>query len=243
MAENRLIEDARLGGILLQPNVRARRFIFRVREGRLVAVMPPSASAGELRRAIEKLRPRLERMMERAKEQQSPDITPEWRIETAEFRFWSEEARVSKLCLRQQRGQLVCYYPPGTDFGQPRVQAWLLRSIEESLRRHAKVLFPPRLKAMAETRGLTYKSLRIHKTRSRWGSCSAGGNINLSLYLMLLPRHLQDFVMQHELTHLVEMNHGSRFHALLDAALDGRSRACEKEMKSFSLQFIIPCVR
>ena len=75
--------------------------------------------------------------------------------------------------------------------------------------------------------------MSIHKTRGRWGSCSSRGNINLSLYLLLLPHHLQDLVMHHELTHLVEMNHSPRFHALLDEAVGGREAEYEAELKRF----------
>ena len=52
---------------------------------------------------------------------------------------------------------------------------------------------------------------------------------------MLLPRRLQDYVMHRELTHLIEMNHGPRFHALLDQALNGQRVALEQEMRHYRL--------
>ncbi|MBO4841656.1 MAG: M48 family metallopeptidase [Bacteroidaceae bacterium] len=104
----------------------------------------------------------------------------------------------------------------------------------ESLRKQAKIELPPRLQSLAAARGLQYQKVSIHKSRTRWGSCSSKGNVSLSLYLMLLPPHLQDYVMQHELTHLVEMNHGPRFWALLDEATDGCSLRYRTELKRFS---------
>lgn len=105
----------------------------------------------------------------------------------------------------------------------------------ESLRRQAKLVLPPRLQALALARGLQFHKLSIHKSRTRWGSCSNKGNISLSLYLMLLPPHLQDYVMQHELTHLVEMNHSPRFWKLLDEATGNKAILYRKEMRNFNL--------
>ncbi|MBR4929776.1 MAG: M48 family metallopeptidase, partial [Bacteroidaceae bacterium] len=49
--------------------------------------------------------------------------------------------------------------------------------------------------------------------------------------------HLQDHVMHHELTHLVEMNHGPRFHALMAKAVNGREQENEKEIKNCDIAF------
>ena len=229
-----IIQDRELGEVLLRPNARATRFTFRVKEGQLVCSCPPGASRQEVLGALEQLKPRLLRMLERAQERTATRlIEPGFRIEAEAFSFRMEESRVSRLTMRQRKGELVCHYPAGQDFSPEHVQKWLVLMIEESLREHARVLFAPRLRAMAEARGLSYKAVSIHKTKDRWGSCSTRGNINLSLYLMLLPRHLQDYVMQHELTHLVEMNHGPRFHALLDKALGGRTAQYERELKRY----------
>jgi predicted metal-dependent hydrolase len=51
--------------------------------------------------------------------------------------------------------------------------------------------------------------LKYHQ--SKWGSCSSRGNINLSTRLLLTPPEIQDYVILHELAHLVEMNHSHRF--------------------------------
>ena len=232
-----VIQDPQLGEIRLSPNARARRFIFRAKEGRIECTCPPRATLKETREAIERLRPKLKKMLERETVQQEARfIGPDFRIEAEEFTFHLEEARVSRMTVRQRRGELVCYYPSGQNFTPQHVQDWLRKVVEESLRQHAKVLFPPRLKEMAQARGLCYQSVSIHKTKGRWGSCSTRKNINLSLYLMLLPRRLQDLVMQHELTHLVEMNHGPRFHALLDKVMAGRTQELERELKKYKTE-------
>ena len=76
---------------------------------------------------------------------------------------------------------------------------------------------------MAERFGLTYRKVRITGARSRWGSCTSAKTISLSCYLMLVPSHLIDYVILHELAHTREMNHGPRFWELLDSMTAGQA--------------------
>ena len=57
----------------------------------------------------------------------------------------------------------------------------------------------------------TIKSIRLKYNHSNWGSCSKDGNINLSSRLLFAPDDVIDYVIVHELSHLVEMNHSDRF--------------------------------
>jgi predicted metal-dependent hydrolase len=61
--------------------------------------------------------------------------------------------------------------------------------------------------------------VRIKYNHSNWGSCSSKGNINLSSRLLFAPQEVLDYVIIHELAHLVEMNHSPRFWALVAAAM------------------------
>lgn len=105
----------------------------------------------------------------------------------------------------------------------------------ERMRAQAKLQLPPRLKELADANGFTYNRVTIKNNISNWGSCSAKGNINLNLRLLTLPPQLQDYVMLHELCHLKELNHGPRFHALLEQVCPGH-RALEKELKQHKMR-------
>lgn len=59
------------------------------------------------------------------------------------------------------------------------------------------------------------KSIKLKDNFSNWGSCSNTGNINLSVRLMLLPADVREYVIIHELCHLLELNHSSKFWALV----------------------------
>ena len=58
------------------------------------------------------------------------------------------------------------------------------------------------------------KGIFLKYNHSNWGSCSHNGNINLSTRLLFAPEAVQDYVIVHELAHLVEPNHSDRFWAL-----------------------------
>ncbi len=60
------------------------------------------------------------------------------------------------------------------------------------------------------------KSVNLKYNHSNWGSCSSASNINLSTRLLFTPPEIQDYVILHELAHLIEMNHSPRFWALVE---------------------------
>jgi len=59
------------------------------------------------------------------------------------------------------------------------------------------------------------KSVNLKYNQSNWGSCSSKGNINLSTRLLFAPDDVIDYVIIHELAHLIELNHSSRFWKLV----------------------------
>ena len=79
------------------------------------------------------------------------------------------------------------------------------------LKKQAKAAIPPRVQFFAEKMGIPYGTVAIRSQRTRWGSCSAKGNLNFNCLLMLVPEEIRDYVIVHELCHLLEMNHSPRF--------------------------------
>lgn len=59
-------------------------------------------------------------------------------------------------------------------------------------------------------------SVNLKYNHSNWGSCSSRSNVNLSTRLLFAPEEVQDYVILHELAHLVELNHSNRFWALVE---------------------------
>ena len=105
----------------------------------------------------------------------------------------------------------------------------------EAMRAQAKATLPGRLAELASAHGFSYNKVFIKNNVSNWGSCSVKGNINLNLRLVTLPDELRDYVMLHELCHLREMNHGPRFHALLEQVCPGH-RALARELREYRIK-------
>ena len=68
-----------------------------------------------------------------------------------------------------------------------------------------------RCQYFSELTGYRLVSVKISSARKRWGSCGAKGAINFSWRLALAPPHVIDYVVVHELVHLIERNHSSHF--------------------------------
>ena len=72
-------------------------------------------------------------------------------------------------------------------------------------------VLPERCRYFAGVMGVRYGRITIRNQKTRWGSCSSGGNLNFNCLLMLAPPEVRDYVVVHELAHLKEMNHSPRF--------------------------------
>jgi len=84
---------------------------------------------------------------------------------------------------------------------------WIIAQAREHL--------PPRLRAVSQRTGLHCQRVSVRRQRTRWGSCSRRKTVSLNAKLLFLPPELVDYVLIHELCHLVEMNHSRRFWALV----------------------------
>lgn len=94
-----------------------------------------------------------------------------------------------------------------------RVMRWLKR---EALR-----VLTADTAEIAARAGVSVGHVGVGDPRSRWGSCSASGDIRYSWRLILAPRHVRRATVAHEVAHRTHMNHGQAFHALVAQLHDG----------------------
>ena len=70
---------------------------------------------------------------------------------------------------------------------------------------------PPRVEEYAQKIGVKYGHITIRCQKTRWGSCSSKGNLNFNCLLMALDEKIRDYVIIHELCHLIHPNHSPEF--------------------------------
>ena len=127
---------------------------------------------------------------------------------------------------------------------------WISEKQEEARKRNARyAVLPPltdadiaalkkaaakdlkaRAARLAPLAGVTYGHISIRCQSSRWGSCSAKGNLNFNCLLMLAPEAVRDSVVVHELCHRIEMNRSPRFDAEVRRVMP-QYDACRKWLK------------
>lgn len=88
--------------------------------------------------------------------------------------------------------------------------------LEHWFRHRAREMITKRLREISEQLNLSYNRVFIKDQKTRWGSCSQKRNLNFNWRLAMAPPQVQDYVIVHELMHLMEPNHSKRFWALVE---------------------------
>jgi predicted metal-dependent hydrolase len=136
-----------------------------------------------------------------------------------------------KLQAALKRNEVVLTVPVNLEAGSEQVQQFIKKVVTEVCRKEAKEYLPFRTQELALYHGFIYQKVFIKNLKSKWGSCSSNGNINLNLSLMLLPGNLIDYIILHELAHTREHNHGEGFWKLLNILTEGNARQLDREIR------------
>lgn len=119
---------------------------------------------------------------------------------TIERFVWEHRAWVEKHLARAEKQQAAAL-PPLTEEE--------LRALTSEARR----VFAERVAYYAPIVGVSYERITVRHQSTRWGSCTAKGNLNFNCLLLLAPPEVLDSIVVHELCHRKEMNHSPRFYA------------------------------
>ena len=233
MAEYKEIEMGDIGVVFLRRSSRARRYLLRVKDGRVYATMPMRGSEREMISFVNEQRVRLLQLLENAPCRPLLDENAELKAQTFSLRIVRTSLNNIYTILKDGVFQISC--PQEMDFSCERIQKLLWKIIENSLRHEAKRVLPERIKHLAEEHDFSYAQIKINNSRTHWGSCTGQKNINLSLSVMLLPEHLSDYILLHELCHTVEMNHSERFWSLMDKVTCGKALLYRRELRQYRM--------
>ena len=127
--------------------------------------------------------------------------------------LWSTDREISSF-VESRRGWIEKHLRKAA-LNQAEAQAAgrLTEAEIRELAEKAMQVIPERVKYYASKMGVKYGRITIRNQKTRWGSCSAKGNLNFNCLLMLTPPMVIDSVVVHELCHLKEMNHSDKFYA------------------------------
>lgn len=94
-------------------------------------------------------------------------------------------------------------------------QSSVKQVLENFYRSQARDHLTDRADHYAERMGVEYEKIELRNQRTRWGSCSTGGTVSLNWRLVMAPPEVVDYLVVHELAHLVEQHHGTDFWELV----------------------------
>jgi hypothetical protein len=128
-----------------------------------------------------------------------------------QYRLKVERDRMEKVTCARGYLWVTTTDKPTPDRVKALLDAWY--------RRHAERIFSERFDACcqrAAVERIAKPMFRIVKMRTRWGTCSEKGRVNLNIELVKAPKECIDYVITHELCHIKERHHGPRFWRLLE---------------------------
>lgn len=219
--------DKELGLVVIKRNSRAKRVIVRRKHDAVEMTVPKQLAKKEIKKHFEKLKPQILALSVR----EVIKIDEQSNIET--FTFKVEIVRQTsfddKIGMDLSNGVLKLDVHPSLDISSLHIQLILKDLIIYALRAEAHRVLPSKVLYFAKKFGFKVNEIKINNSKHRWGSCSNKKNINLSLFLMMLPEHLIDYVILHELAHTIELNHSPKFWELLDKLCNGKAKELDRE--------------
>lgn len=225
-----IITDEEFGIITLRRSVRASSVRIRVApDGRLRASLPMYAPVFLVKRLIQSSRQQLRALLV---EQQTASYESGMQVGKSHTLI-TRSVRSTKVTAKRHGQQIIVDLPEDQQLSHPDVNRVVRDAVIEALRIEAKSYLTKRLAFLAQKYNFAYQKVRYSHASGRWGSCSSNGTISLNIALMKLPFELIDYVLIHELSHTMQMNHSEKFWQLVERG-DPAYRQHRRELKKHS---------
>lgn len=233
-----MITDSEFGAIEFVRSERARRIHVRILSQGLRVSLPHRATHDEAMKFIHSVRTKLlqkQALVRKKEETQTTLIHTDSVLHTFTFDVKIKPVNRTDIHFGLKDKILTIEFPETADSLSAQMQQYFWNGVNYFLRKDAKGILPRRTKQLADTYGFSFTDVKIQSSKSRWGSCSRAKSINLSFYLLLLPAHLIDYVILHELCHTKEMNHGPNFWIWMDRVTSNKSKEMRRELKKYNM--------
>ena len=101
-------------------------------------------------------------------------------------------------------------------------------------RREAEQVFRECVAHYAPLMQVMPQQIKLSSAKTQWGSCTSRGVVRFNWQLVRMPLHLIDYVVVHELAHLVEMNHSAAFWRVVESACPDYAQ-CRAELRTYGI--------
>ena len=202
------IIDSEFGDISVRKHAGSRQISISLSlKGGLIVVTPPRTPDFAIKALISTSRPKIRKLLE--ERQPGTVYTTDSPIGKEHHLIISRRGNL--ISARTTGRQIIATIPETIDIKSHKIQQLIKQEVAKSLRKEAKKYLPKRIDILAKQFGLEFDRLRFTHASSRWGSCSSSRTISLNIALMNLPMEIIDYVLIHELSHTIHMNHSTEF--------------------------------
>jgi len=133
------------------------------------------------------------------------------------------------VAAAQRRGELLCVFLPPAG-----AERHIARDVQHWYAEQGLQLYTDRVAHYAPLLDVLPTHIKLSSAKTQWGCCTSDGTVRFNTQLIKLPLHLIDYVVVHELAHLREMNHSSRFWQVVACACPNYLRL-RAELKAVAL--------
>ncbi|MCL1791293.1 MAG: M48 family metallopeptidase [Peptococcaceae bacterium] len=207
-------------------NKRARLLSYVIKDGMVIVTVPPAFTEEQAKGFIlENSSDILDKVNKKRENNNSPYLYVDgekffYRGRQYTLEIAEEDNQSKNVQLRG--GHLFVYLPTGLDESEKRMAA---RSyIDRFYQKSALKILDELTKYYSKLMDIPYKPIKIKNQRTRWGSCSNSGNINLNWHIIMAPNQVIAYVVIHELAHLKFEDHSREFWALVAKSMPDYKR-------------------
>lgn len=189
------------------------------RDGNLIVKAPYWVSKRAIEAFLQEKSDWIEAAATRLKNQWEKELAQRMKLENGDILYYLGEKKVLTVIREdRQRARIKCVkdrlilsVPYHADYEDKSAQ------IEKWYRKEAAIVLKQKAEHYGKVLSVKFEEIRIKDQKSRWGSCSSKGNINFNYRIIMAPDEVCDYVVIHELCHLVHMNHSKDFWNLVES--------------------------
>jgi len=135
------------------------------------------------------------------------------------YRLEVNQAEISKVEVKLYQGKFIIEYPEKLKENDEQRRGKIKDALIEWYREHAKEKIKERVEKYKVKLDVEPNNVVVKKQKKRWGSCSSKGNLNFNWKIIMAPMSIVDYLVVHELTHLVHDNHSREFWATVGSII------------------------